>query len=92
MGESQPRGSYCLDAACSTDFLVMVVLLSHVIWRCERARVSVEVFHFNPRTLTDVSVSSVPSASALVCNLMQFDAHERRMKFASLIIFQNFIH
>ena len=45
-----------------------------------------EVFHFNPRTLTDVSVSSVPSACALVCNSMQLDAYEHRLKFASLMM------
>jgi len=62
------------------------VLLLDIICCCESDRVSVQVFHFNPKRLTVVSVSSTPLSAALECNLGLFDAQERKLKWALAIM------
>jgi len=86
IGQSHPSASYWLDAACSINCFVMILSLLCAICRSESVSVSVEVFHFNPRRLTDVSASSVSSACALAYSTELFDSQERRLKCALLMM------
>jgi len=77
MGDSHPKGSYCLDDACKMLHLVIGKVASCLIWHCVRERASVHVFHFKPSRLTMVVLeSSTLSFWACSVNMGLFDAQD----------------